>query len=166
MENRKTTAVLMYFTSGFCLFGYIEFLSRLEPSGIGHSLYLLVAGAALVGMACLLSFLSLSWAAICALAAAVISFPLLWRQVGATFGPNWFWLLTYHPETSAAVISLIVSSCYGALQLRALLRSAANAGERKATWPLSAAIIYAVTLLGIANWPRIGALCFKLRYGS
>ena len=166
MRKRKAVAVLVYFTAGFCLEGYIEFLAGLEPIAIRHSLYGLVAGTALIGIACALSFFRLRWAAVCALSGAAVSWPLLWRQFLMTFGPDGLWVLTYHPDTSAAVVSLIVSTGYAVLQLWPLLRSEAGPSKPKAIWVLPVATVYTMTLLGVANWPNIWSLFFKLRHGS
>jgi hypothetical protein len=166
MKKQKTIGMLVFFTTGFCLFGYIEFLAGLEPIGISHPLYGLVAGAALIGIACALGFFRLQWAAICALAGAAVALPSLWRQFGMAFGPQWDWVLTHYPDTSAAVVSLIVSSVYAVFQLWPSPRSAPDTSERRSIWPLPLTIIYAVTMFGVSNWPNIWALCFKLRYGT
>jgi hypothetical protein len=166
MQKRKAVAVLVYFTAGFCLEGYIEFLAGLEPIGISRSLYGLVAGAALIGIACAFSFFRLRWAAISALAGAAVLLPTLWRQFGMTFGPDGLWVLRYYPGTSAAVVSLIVSTGYSILQLRPSLWSEGDASKRKAIWAVPLAIAYTMTLFGVAKWPNIWAICLKLRYGG
>jgi hypothetical protein len=140
MKNRKAVPVLVYLVTGFCLLEYIEFLSGLEPLGISRSMYGLVAGAALFGAACVLSFFRPRWAAICALAGAAVLLPSLWRQFGMALGPSWLWELTHYPNTSAAVVSLVVSSGYAILQLWPLLGSARDTSNRNMIWALGACL--------------------------
>jgi hypothetical protein len=165
MKKQKLVPAIVYVTSGFCLFEYIDFLSGMEPP-INHILYILIAGAALFGIASTLSFFTLRGATMFALSAAVVSWPFLWRQFGMTFGRNWLWLLTYYPITSMAVSSLIVSSVYAVFQLTLFFRPPVNLSERKAWWTLPAAVLYTGTIIIVANWPSIWSLCFKLRYGN
>ena len=120
----------------------------------------------LFGIACVLSFFTLRWATICALAAAAVSWPPLWRQLGVSFGRNWLWVITYRPSSPTAVFSVIISSVYAIFQLTLLCRAGVNPSEREAWWKLPAAVLYSVAIIAVANWPSIWSLCFKLRYGS
>jgi len=164
MKKPALIAALVYGTTTICLFGFREFLS-----GIGvptsRLAYLLIAGNALFAIACTLSFFRMRLATTCAVVGAALSWPMLSSQFTA-FGRDSFWELTYHPSSPAAIASLLVASIYALVHLRLFLKPTGNASGHKTVWALPIVVIYAVTMVAIANWPRIWDLCFKTRYGG
>ncbi len=166
MKNRRLVAALIYATTTICLFGFVDFLYGAGPR-TSHLVYVLVAGTALFGFACALSFFIPQWATVCALSGAALSWPLLSLQFGRMgWGRNLVWLISYEPDTPTAILTLIVSSVYAICQLRLLLRTGGNLSEHKMRWALPATVLYAVVMSGAANWPTVWEWCFRLRYGS
>ena len=166
MKKRRVVAALLYATTTICLFGFVDFLYGAEPP-ISHLVYLLIAGTVLFGFACTLSLFVPKLATVCALCAAALSWVLLSSEFGRMDrGRNLVWLITYEPDTPAAILSLIVSSVYATLQFSFFLRTDDGPSERNVRWALPAAVLYALAMLAVANWRSIWDWCFRLRYGS
>ncbi|MGA8500333.1 MAG: hypothetical protein WB683_02205 [Candidatus Sulfotelmatobacter sp.] len=165
MKKRKVAAALIYGTSAFCVFFYFEFLDGLEPPRSNFE-YVLLGVAAMFAIASVLSFFTLRWAATCALAAAILSSPLLYS--GAFYWVhNVAWRINHAPEELTARVSLIVAIIYVIEQLWLSFRTGGGLIESKRRWwALPAPVFYAVTTVAIANWHGISEWLFRLRYGS
>ncbi|MGA9758661.1 MAG: hypothetical protein WBQ51_09880 [Candidatus Sulfotelmatobacter sp.] len=165
MKKRKIVAALIYGTSAFCVFFYFEFLDSMEPPRSDFE-YVLLGAAAMFAIASVLSFFKSRWAAICALAAAILSSPLLY-SARLYWAHNIAWRLNYGPDELTARISLIVAVVYSIRQLWLSFRTGGGLIEPKSKWwVLPATTLYAITMLAIANWHGIWDWLFRLRYGS
>jgi hypothetical protein len=131
MKQRRLVAALIYATTAMCLFGLIDSFYGSGPR-TSHLVYILIAGSALFGFACALSFFMPQWATVCALSAAALSWPILSLQLGHLgWGRRLVWLISYEPDRPTAVLSLIVSSVYAICPLGLLLRTDNSPSERK-----------------------------------
>jgi len=165
MKKRRLVSAVVYATSTITVVGIVDFLYGAAPD-VSRLVYLLIAGIALFGLACALSFFTPRWATICALCAAALLWPLLAPEFGRmNWGRNLGWLIRYEPDTPMAILSLLVSSIYSIRQLR-FLRTGTDSSERRMGWALLAAVLYGVATPAAANWRSIWDWCFKLRYGG
>ncbi len=165
MKKRKVVAALIYGTSAFCVFFYFEFLDSMEPPRSNFE-YVLLGAAAIFAIAGVLSFFTMRWAAISALAAAILSSPLLY-SARFYWAHNVAWRLNYEPDDLTARISLIVAAVYAIRQLWLSFRTGGWLIEPMSRWwMLPGATLYAMTMLAIANWHGIWEWLFRLRYST
>ncbi len=164
MKNRRLVSALIYGTSAFCLFLYFDSLNHTDAPS--YQVRLLLVAAVLFGIAVLLSLFARRAGAICALVAAVICWPLLWRLLGMT-ATQFGWLLNYHPNTPATVISLIVATLRALTDVFPLIPNGTKQTEPDSrAWTLTVTALYMFAMVLLECWQAIWEWLFKLRYGS
>ena len=168
--KRKIVSAVLYATTAFALWSFWDALFGMADEPFTHYqhwgfLSLSIAGTVLFVAACILTLFSGRTGTICALVAAVMSWPYFavgmpsipWGKIISVLPyANWKFLFT-------AILALLIASAY---LVSRLTRGDNDGNPRHMGFKLTATFLYAASVVVTTMWREIWDWLFRLRYGT
>ena len=122
--NAKLVSLAVFGVTAVSMGAFFDGVYGGEPITIHRNLvHVATVGAALFGVASVLSLFRLSWGPLFGIAAALLSWPYFGIEIGAVPWSDLGWYVRYRPEHVAAIGCLTIASVHSLTRLRADVRA-------------------------------------------